>query len=517
MSPRDRWTRSFLERTDHVALRAGEHSWTYGELDHLARRHAAALAGFGLEPGDRVALLCGPRLEGIVALLAHYQAGLIHVPINTRYRGAEVAHILVHSGASAIAVDASCLEALEQACALEPDLARLTRILLDDDMQARDQDRRFGDLLADAPAPWTDLAEEQLSLMIYTSGTTGKSKGVAHTHDSVLGAIAALTDLWQWSADDVLCLALPLFHVHGLGIGVHGAILHGMTIDLLPRFSPEGVVASVQRGATIFMGVPTMYRRLLEHLERVPRDAEPLRGARLFTSGSAALPAADHQQFERLTGHRILERYGMSETMLSLSNPHDGERRPGSVGMPVPGFEARIVDEKGLDVPDGERGELWVRGVGLMRRYWRDPEATAASFTDDWFHTGDVAVREPDGYIRLLGRRSVDIIKSGGFKISAREIEEVIATLDGVAEVAVVGVADATWGQRIVAAVVPTDPGANTDAIAARVVAHAGEQLADYKKPRGVAIVDELPRNALGKIQKHRLIERLESGELVAL
>ncbi|MCB9751052.1 MAG: AMP-binding protein [Myxococcales bacterium] len=512
--------RAFRERPSHTALRASGTSWSYSQLETEARRHAAGLMGLGLEPGARVAVLATPAAEVLVALLGQYLAGLVHVPINTRYRGREIVHILRDSGAAYIVVDDACADALEEACVIAPELRALPRILIGD-AASRAGDRRLAEVQGDPGDALADLRDEDLSLMIYTSGTTGASKGVAHTHASVTRAVAALIELWRWRADDALVLALPLFHVHGLAIGVHGALLRGMTIELQPGFDAAAVVDAIARGGTIFMGVPTMYRRLLEHIGRVPGDAVVLGRARLFTSGSAALPAVDFERFAARTGHRILERYGMSETLFTLSNPYAPEERvPGSVGFAVPGFEVRVVDEDERDDATGgaragePRGELWVRGVGLMREYWGDPDATARAFADGgWFRTGDIVTRDQDGRFRIVGRSSVDIIKSGGFKISARELEEVLLDHEDIAEVAVVGVPDLEWGQRIVAAVVPraaVDP----DALARALIERARQQLAAYKQPRAVAVVDALPRNALGKLQKHVLIDALAAGEL---
>jgi acyl-CoA synthetase (AMP-forming)/AMP-acid ligase II len=514
-------TRACRERPGHVALRTGARSYTYAELDERARRHAAGLRALGLGRGDRIAVLAAPRVESVIALLAHYHAGLIHVPINTRYRETEVEHILVDSQAAAILTDAAGVEVLDAVVREHPELEAVPRIQLDAEAPLRPMDRSFGAVSAagEPPGPDSPHADHDTALLIYTSGTTGRSKGVALSMAAMVTAMRSLTELWGWRAEDVLVLALPLFHVHGLGIGVHGALLHGMTIELVPRFSAAAVIGAVERGGTIFMGVPTMYRMLLDHLETRPEDAAALGRARLFTAGSAALPVADFERFEALTGHRILERYGMSETLLTLSNPADGERRPGSVGLPVPGFEVRIVDEDGQDCAAGVPGEIWVRGIGLMSEYWRQPEATQAAFRDGWFMTGDVATRDPDGYVRILGRRSVDIIKSGGFKISAREIEEVLAEHPAVAEVAVVGLADATWGQRIAAAVLPVPGHQLADrrmqlALFRELSRFASARMADYKKPRVLAVVTELPRNALGKIQKAQLVTALEQGAI---
>jgi acyl-CoA synthetase (AMP-forming)/AMP-acid ligase II len=518
-----RLTRACRERPDHMAVRAGARSYTYAELDAQARAHAAGLRVLGLERGARVAVLAEPRVESIIALLAHYRAGLVQVPINTRYREAEVAHILIDSGATAILTDAAGIEVLDAAAREHPALAHVQRIQLDD-VALRPGDHGFAAVAAQAgpdggPDDRSDEphAGADTALLIYTSGTTGRSKGVALSMSAVVGGIRSLTELWGWRPDDVLVLALPLFHVHGLGIGVHGGLLHGLTIELLPRFSAAAVIDAIERGGTIFMGVPTMYRMLLEHLDARPEDARVLARARLFTAGSAALPAADFERFAELTGHRILERYGMSETLLTLSNPADGERRPGSVGLPVPGFEVRLVDDDGQDCAPGVPGELAVRGVGLMTGYWNQPEATQSAFRDDWFMTGDVAARDPDGYVRILGRRSVDIIKSGGFKISAREIEEVIAEHPAVVEVAVLGLADPKWGQKIAAVVVPA-PGHPLAGDPARLLRElvqlTGARLADYKKPRALAVVTALPRNVLGKIQKAQLVTALEQGAI---
>ena len=288
--------------------------------------------------------------------------------------------------------------------------------------------------------------------------------------------------------------------------------MNRMTIDLSPTFEPAEVVSAVARGGTIFMGVPTMYHRLVRHLEAEPTAVATLRGARLFTSGSAALSRDVFQRFEALTGQQIVERYGMSETLITLSNRVEGTRRPGVVGLPVPGVEARIVKEDGGPVEPGEVGELEVRGVGMMTEYWGRPDETTGSFReDDWFRTGDVA-QVVGGDYRIVGRKSVDIIKSGGFKISAREIEDVLREHNAVSDVAVVGVPDPEWGQAIVAVVVAERPPDAPDAMAEALIEFAGSRLAAYKKPRTVSLATDLPRNALGKVQKHLLVEAPRRG-----
>lgn len=461
--------------------------WSHAELDARASAWARGLQAAGLRPGDRVAALLEPGAEAIAAMLGALRAGAAWVPINTRYREGERDHILHDSGA--------------RLCLVEGGDATLGP-------RARLADGPAG-VPALPPTNALSVPESAGSLLIYTSGTTGPSKGVELPPDAVARGIGALTEAWRFGPGDVLSLALPLFHVHGLCIGVFGALLSGAAIRLHARFDPARVVAGfeVDPPATVFLGVPTMYVALLEHLRAHPEGAAALRRGRLFTAGSAALRPAVLAELEALTGHRILERYGMTETLISLSNPLDGERRAGAVGLPVPGYAIRIVDEQGEDLPTGAAGELWVRGPGMMRGYWGQPGPTAAAFSDGWFRTGDMASQDDDGYVRIVGRLSVDIIKSGGFKIAAGEIEEVLRTHPDVRDAAVVGVDDPRWGERIAAAV-QLQPGAAARDWTAELSELVASRLADYKKPRQVLVVDELPRNALGKVVKPALRER---------
>jgi len=487
------------ERPGAKALRFSDRSYTFGDLDRLSAAYAADLDRLGIRRGDRIAVFAGSSPEVLLALLGHYRLGVIHVPINTRYRAEEAGHILRDSGARAVLFEADSAQA--EVLGEIRDLPALEhRIPIATVTSASDRG-----------VPGSEFrlpSDSEIALLVYTSGTTGKSKGTALSYAALVENMDALTAAWRFSAADRLVLCLPLFHVHGLCIGVHGALLRGMTLLLSSRFEAGDVVdAFARRGATVFMGVPTMYVRLLEHLERHPDAASALRRGRLFTSGSAALPAADFEAFERATGHRILERYGMTETLFTLSNPYEGERRPGTVGLPVAGCAIRLVDDAGRETPPGEPGEILVRGSGLMSGYWGRPEETRAAFRDGWFSTGDVARRDSDGYVRILGRKSFDIIKSGGFKVSAREIEDVIAAHPRVREVAVVGAPDRVWGERIVAAVVAREP--DTGALTEEVRDLCARALADYKRPKEVRIVPELPRNALGKVQKHRIVAEI--------
>ncbi|QDG50352.1 AMP-binding protein [Persicimonas caeni] len=496
--------------SDRTAFALGERQVSWAELDALSRRYAAGLSALGLERGDRVAVIVETSIDMIVALLGHYRLGLVHVPVNTAYRDVEVGHILRDSGARAVLVDAGTPshEVLRGLDAPQPLAHRI--VLGGEDLD--EAELGFDALLDTEPLVGEPVPEDDdLSLFIYTSGTTGKSKGVEHTYRSVVSNIDNLTGLWQWSTDDRQVLALPLFHVHGLGIGVHGTLIRGCTTTLHEAFDAERVAEAVGDGATIFMGVPTMHTRLVRLMDADPTVAEKLSGARLFTSGSAALPVDIFEKFRDHTGHAILERYGMSETMLTLSNPYEEERRPGTVGFPVPGCEVRVVDADMNDVTPEQTGQIVVRGDSVMRGYWKQPERTEEAFEDGWFLTGDVATVDEDGYISIVGRQSVDIIKSGGYKISAREIERVLRQNPKVLEVAVVGLPDPEWGEKIAAAVVPTDEaraGADEAAWLDEFASQVEDSLASYKKPRALAIIDQLPRNALGKVQKHRLVER---------
>jgi malonyl-CoA/methylmalonyl-CoA synthetase len=495
---------SLTARRGQTALACGSAVMTFGDLDALSRGYAGRLASLGLSPGDRVAVFAESAPEVIAALLGHLRAGILHVPINTRYRAEEARHILEDSGARAVLVRSGepCAAILDEILASSPSL-RLRRLDIGDVVRAAPTD---GDVSKPGLRPDGDPA-----VLVYTSGTTGMSKGAALSGRALAENTLAVTDLWRFGPLDRVVLSLPLFHVHGLCLGVLGALLHGATILLLPRFDAASVVkAFAEDGATVFMGVPTMYARLLEHLRSDRAACRILARGRLFTSGSAPLPADQFAAFRETTGHAILERYGMSETLFTLSNPYEGERRPGTVGLSVPGCAIRVVDDSGQEAAPGAMGELWVKSNGMMEGYWGRQAETAAAFRNGWFLTGDMARMASDGYVTILGRKSSDFIKSGGFKISAREIEDVVRRHPRVRDAAVVGAPDPVWGERIVAVVTleAGSPRPSEEALLGEVAALCAESLADYKRPREVRILEELPRNALGKIQKHRILKR---------
>ncbi len=482
-----------LQQSTAPAFHFGDHTRTFADLFHRGARYAAALQSLGVTPGDRVVVLLHRSLDLIDILVGHHRLGAIHVPVNHRYGPREIAHIIADADPSVVVTEPALATKL-------PDLD-LPILQVGPSLDA----------LIDAAPPFqpVDLHDDDPALFIYTSGTTGPSKGVIHTYATIVAGIDALTREWRFTPDDHLILALPLFHVHGLCIGVHGTLLRGNQTTLLPDFDPTAVATALGDQGTIFMGVPTMHHALLEAMEEDPQLARAISRARLLTSGSAALPRALFQRIHELTGLEVLERYGMSETLLTLTNPYDGPRQPGTVGRPIDGVEARVVDDDGEPVPDGEPGALEVRGPCITPGYWRLPDKTADAFTPDgFFRTGDVVTRSPDGVFSILGRQSVDIIKSGGFKISAREIEETLLTHPDIRACAVIGVPHEKWGQSITAAIVPS-PSATprtSDAWLSLLRHHVAQQLADYKRPSSVLLLDKLPRNALGKVQKHRLI-----------
>ncbi|MGH3493690.1 MAG: AMP-binding protein, partial [Sciscionella sp.] len=352
---------------------------------------------------------------------------------------------------------------------------------------------------------------EQPALIIYTSGTTGPPKGVVLPRRAIECTLDALADAWQWTARDVVVHALPLFHVHGLILGTLGPLRLGGASWHLGRFDVVAAAHALAGEASMLFGVPTMYSRLAAEVEHDPELAEGVRAARLLVSGSAALPATLHRRITVATGQHIVERYGMTETMFNTSVRADGERRPGTVGLPLPGVNLRLVDQRGtvIETSDDETiGEIEVRGDNLFTEYLNRPEATSAAMHDGFFATGDMATRAADGYLRIVGRASSDLIKSGGYKIGAGEIENVLLEHPAVREVAVTGEADDDLGERIVAWVVSTEDHPN----AAEFVEHVAAALSPYKRPREVRFLDSLPRNDMGKIRKHDLPTAGERG-----
>lgn len=489
----DQLTECAHTRSDRVALIAPEGASTYADLLESSGRVAGALLGGQLDmKATRVATLVPPGSSWTATALGVWRAGGVLVPLPLTAPAPELGQVL---GDSQPEVVIAADELVRDVAGPASD----NRVVV----------RRVGELLAtEAPAHLPVIPPNRDALMLYTSGTTGRPKGVVHTHGGLASQVGSLHEAWGWRRDDHVLLVLPLHHVHGIVNVLVCALAAGARCTIHPKFESIAVwEALANDNLTLFMGVPTIYARLADEHARADAAtgkgwAAGARRLRLHVSGSAALPVQLHERWEELTGHRLLERYGMTEIGMALSSLVDGGRWPGHVGWPLPYVEVRVTDDGGAVLSAGEAGELQVRGPLLFREYWRRPEETAEAFTaDGWFRTGDEVVEMSRGF-RILGRQSVDILKSGGEKVSALEVEEMLRTHPEIAECAVVGVPDEEWGERICAAVV-AGPGHTPDPTALR--AWARKQLSPWKVPREIRAVTELPRNALGKVVKPRV------------
>jgi malonyl-CoA/methylmalonyl-CoA synthetase len=496
---------NFQTRADKPAILFEGRAVTFGELDGLSNRVAHAFERMGLQRGDRAAFYIGNSLELVLAYLANLKLGIITVPMNTQYRDMEIMQIVRDAAPRLIVTDRTQAPILEP---LRPDLPSIERVVFAEEI---------ADLAAAERADAVDalIDGEDLATIMYTSGTTGRSKGAMITHNNLAANITGLVTAWHWTADDTLLLTLPLFHMHGLGVALHGALTTGCSVILHRSFKSETALdALLTEKVTLFMGVPTMYVRLIEQARRLGLARLDLPRMRLFVSGSAPLSVETFEEFQQISGHTILERYGMTETVMNLSNLYAGERIPGTVGVPLPGVSARIGDDQGNALPDGEIGEILLRGSNVFRGYWHAPEKTKEAFITDseglsWFRTGDLARRDSaTSYYTLLSRRH-DLIISGGFNIYPREVEELLSKHPGVVEAAVVAATDTARGQVPVAFVVPR---ADQSIRAEELIDYCGAHLARFKVPRTITFQDALPRNAMGKIEKIKLQQNLANG-----
>ncbi len=464
------------DASDRTALSFPDRRLSYAQLSRAAGAVAAQLDG-----SARVAVIAESRIETCVAVIGALLAGVPVIPINPKSGASELAHIAQDADPDAIA-GVEVPEAFANVRRVEVSL----------------------EASGDAPA-LPEPGDEAPALIVYTSGTTGRPKGAVLPRRSIASNLDALAEVWGWTGDDVVAHGLPLFHVHGLVIGILGPVRRGGTALHIGRFSPEGVQAALSGPATMLFGVPTMYRRLADAAAESDGLASALGGARLLVSGSAALPASEHARIKELTGRGVVERYGMTETLMNTAIHADAEPAPGTVGPALPGVEVRLVDDEGgtLEVADDETiGEIQVRGPNLFLEYLNRPDATAEAMRGGWFLTGDMATRTADGYIRIVGRRATDLIKSGGYKIGAGEIEGCLREHPAVDDAAVTGEADDDLGERVVAWVVLREGASVSEA---ELVDHVADQLAPHKRPRDVRFLDELPRNDMGKVQKARL------------
>ncbi|MBV9941272.1 MAG: AMP-binding protein [Solirubrobacterales bacterium] len=462
------------------AIRVGEDRLTYAELAGAAAVVADRIRGVG-----RVAVWAQPTLELCIAVVGALAAGATVIPINPGIGSHELEHIVTDSAPERLLA--------WPGVELEGRLASLPRLDV-----AR----------AAASGPLEDaLSGEDVAFVMYTSGTTGLPKGVQIPRRAITSNLDALAEIWRWTDEDRLTHALPVFHVHGLVIGILGPLRRGGQLEHAGRFSPAALAGALERGATMVFGVPTMYGRIAREAETDRALARAFAGARLLVSGSAALPTTVHDRVKRFTGQEILERYGMTETLMNTGIRLGARVVPGRVGPPIPGVELRLVAEDGsiLDTTDDETiGELAVRGPNLFKGYLNRPDATAESMRDGWFMTGDLATRDESGSVKLVGRKSIDLIKSGGYRIGAGEIEGALLEHPAVAEVAVTAAPDEDLGERIVAWVV-CEPGRRTSAD--ELSDHVADLLTKHKRPREVRFVDALPRNAMGKVMKRALMD----------
>ena len=464
---------------DRVAISFPEGALTYAQLRDASAGVARAVRGT-----SRVAVLAQSRAETCVAVIGALLAAVPIVPLNPKSGAAEMAHIVSDA---------------------DPDLVLVAPGTPLPDALA---DRAHLAVELDAEADWVAAAvgPEDPALIVYTSGTTGPPKGAVLPRRAIAANLDALADAWAWTADDTVAHALPLFHVHGLVIGVLGPVRRGGSVIHIGRFDGDLVRRAFDGGgATMLFGVPTMYRRLADAAERDAGLARALASARLLVSGSAPLPAAEHARLQRLTGRGVVERYGLTETLMNTAIRADGEPAPGTVGPPLAGVELRLIDDDGglVDGSDGHAiGEIEVRGPNVFLGYLNQPDATAVAIRDGWFRTGDMATRDARGYITIVGRRATDLIKSGGYKIGAGEIEAALREHPAVEDAAVTGEADDDLGELVVAWVVLRE---SASAGERELIDHVAAELAPHKRPRVVRFLDELPRNELGKVQKKRL------------
>ncbi len=483
--------------------------WSFPAFDREVERYAGMLHAAGIGIGDRVALQLPKRPEFLFLHFAVLSLGAITLPLNTEYRAEEVGYFLSDSGCALYVTDAERFARTGDAVR---GIGGLRTLLAD--AAPVDGAGSLPMQLAHAPQRYErpyPAGGDDTAMICYTSGTTGRSKGAMITHRNLVSNMLALQSAWEWTGKDVLLHVLPLFHVHGLNVAVHGSLCAGSTIVMHGKFDPARAWETLERErCTLFMGVPTLYQRLMNAWDRLERKPD-LRGMRVFLCGSAPLSDRLFHRFESATGFRILERYGMTETGMNASNRIDPAlRKAKSVGFPLEGVEIRVMGEDGGDVSPGSVGEVWIRGDNVFRGYWGMPGKTRDSFVDGWFRSRDLGFRDPEdgGRLYLVGRAK-EVIITGGYNVYPKEVENVLESHESVKEAAVVGLPDEEYGERVVAVAVlreeetPVPPGT--------LMEHCRARLAAYKCPRQIVLFPELPRNAMGKIRKNDLVDRLRS------
>ncbi|MGD8795700.1 MAG: malonyl-CoA synthase [Thiohalophilus sp.] len=468
-------------------------TWSYADLESESARLARFLTSLGVKKGDRVAVQVEKSPQAMFLYLACLRAGFIYLPLNTAYLENEIAYFLENAEPSVVICRATNQKMIQRLCDSQgvPHLFTLEQdgsgSLIE---QAANTDNQFETV---------ECAIDDVAVILYTSGTTGRPKGAMITHGNLANNGRALHQAWGWQPNDVLLHALPIFHIHGLFVACHCVLLNGSKMIFLPKFDTKEIIRQLPR-ATVFMGVPTFYTRLLADPEFTREVCDNMR---LFTCGSAPLLEQTFEEFRQRTGQTILERYGMTETGMNTSNPLDGERIAGTVGMPLPGVSARIVDDNGKPVAKGEVGQLQVKGGNVFKGYWRMPEKTAEEFTEDgYFRTGDMAMQHDNGYYSIVGRAK-DMVITGGYNVYPKEIESVIDDIDGVKESAVIGLPHPDFGEAVTAVIVPESGSNELDE--QKIIQQLKTELANFKVPKRIFFVEELPRNTMGKVQKNIL------------
>ncbi|MGC8658795.1 MAG: acyl-CoA synthetase [Desulfomonilaceae bacterium] len=484
---------------ERIAIIAPEGVFTYQNLLEASEKVASFLLQGESDLDQRpVAFLAPPGWHYVAVQWGIWRAGGIATPLSLFHPKPELEYVVDDTSPALVIAHPDYVEPLKSI--------------------AGERNIRFGvttEALACPAGKLPVIDPERRAMILYTSGTTGKPKGVVSTHNNITAQIQSLVEAWEWTPDDHILNILPLHHIHGIVNIIACALWVGAKCEIFPKFDSDAVWTRISNGdLTLFMAVPTVYAKLIDTWEKASieergRMSDGCHKMRLMVSGSAALPVSTLEKWKQISGHVLLERYGMTEIGMAISNSLHGERFPGCVGAPLPGVEIALMDENGARVEPGNPGEIVVRGPNVFLEYWGKPNETQKTFRDGWFLTGDVAVEEK-GIYRILGRSSVDIIKTGGYKVSALEIEETLLTHPDIKEVAVVGIPDPIWGERVCAAVV-TRPGAVLDPDALR--AWGKERLATYKVPKDAVALKELPRNAMGKVSKPTLKKILESGQ----
>lgn len=472
---------------ERVAIKSKQRDYTYAELLEQSEKIAAALLNGRADLQEaRIAFIVDPSFEYVAVQWGIWRAGGIAVPLCVKHPYTSIKYVIEDTRAEAVVYTA--------------DYQALVRPLFTDFSIGAIPLEEISKQKAELP----DVAAERRAMMLYTSGTTGRPKGVVTTHQNIQAQIQSLVSSWEWQAEDHILNILPLHHVHGIINILSCALWSGACCEFLPKFAPEEIFALFRKGAiNLFMAVPTIYYKLIAHWDQLPEADQQaisiaLQKFRLMVSGSAALPISTLEKWRDISGHTLLERYGMTEMGMAISNPYRGERKPGYIGQPLDGVTVRIADENDQPLPKGQSGEIQVKGPNIFKEYWGRPEATSESFVDGWFKTGDIAVIE-DGSYRILGRNSVDIIKSGGYKISALEIEEVLRKHPDIKDCGVVGIPDEEWGEIIGASLILE---ADKTEVPAGLRTWLKDKLPNYKVPRKYIVQEDLPRNVMGKVTK---------------